>query len=323
MHAGDCLDVMAGMPDASVDLILSDPPYFRAVDEPWDKQWGTAAGFLDWLGLVCDQWARLLRPDGSLYCFASPRMAARVELLIGERFNVLNHIVWAKPSGRAEQNSKEAQRAFFPQSERIIFAEHYNESLRAYLDGERQRAGVGKTQIQDWMAANGYPRYVVARHAFGRSQWELPTEDNYNALRRCFHELNHGGEYLRRDYEDLRRPFAVTPDVPYTDVWSFAPVQFYPGKHLCEKPQDLLQHIVASSSRPGGVVLDCFAGSGATGLACLALGREFIGVDASPHWYEYASLRLENYERMHAGEFRVKRQRAGELDALPLFGGGL
>jgi len=42
----------------------------------------------------------------------------------------------------------------------------------------------------------------------------------------------------------------------YTDVWTHKPVQSYPGKHLCEKPADMLEQIINASSRPGDVVAD-------------------------------------------------------------------
>ncbi|UZQ07861.1 DNA methyltransferase [Escherichia coli] len=49
----------------------------------------------------------------------------------------------------------------------------------------------------------------------------------------------------------LRRYFGVTAQVPYTDVWTHKPVQYYPGKHPCEKPAEMLQQIISASSRPG------------------------------------------------------------------------
>jgi len=48
-----------------------------------------------------------------------------------------------------------------------------------------------------------------------------------------------------------------------------------------QKPLPVLKRIIRASSPPGGLVLDCFAGSGTTGEACLALGRNFILVDSN------------------------------------------
>ena len=323
LHEGDCLDVMRGMPDNSVDLILTDPPYFKVKDEPWDRAWAKPEGFLAWLGEVAEQWQRVLKPNGSLYCFASPQMGARVEVLLRQRFEVLNHITWAKPafSTKAEMFDKPTMRSYFPASERIIFAEHYGsdniakgeagyvakcdelrgfvfEPLRAYLDGERERAGFDR-KMCDEACGN-----QMAGHYFSRIQWTLPTRANYEKLRAAFNRT--GGDYLKREYDDLkreyddlrqeyeslRRPFAVTADVPYTDVWTFPTVQAYKGKHPCEKPQSLLRHAIAASSRAGAVVLDSFAGSGATGEAAIALGRRPILIEKDPHWVARIRERL-------------------------------
>ncbi len=73
--------------------------------------------------------------------------------------------------------------------------------------------------------------------------------------------------------------FSVTKDMPYTDVWNFPPVLYYPGKHPCEKPAALLEHIINASSRSGHTVADFFMGSGSTVKAAIQLGRKAIGVE--------------------------------------------
>ena len=323
---GDCLEVMKTLPDCSVDAVVTDPPYYRVKDEEWDRQWDDPTAFLAWLDQVVEQWQRLLKPNGSLYCFASPRMAARVEVLLGQRFQVLNSLVWLKPAGRHDGACKEDLRAFFPATERIIFAEQFGadgaamggsgysgtcdelrgfvfEPLRLYLDSEREAAGFTVRQVAEAFQSKSGSRTVtgMAGHWFGCVQWALPTAENYawlqdllggQHLRREYEDLRREYEDLRREYEDLRRPFNVSPEVPYTDVWVFRTVQAYGGKHPCEKPQALLQHIIKASTRPGAVVLDSFAGSGSTGQACLALGREFIGIERCPHWHRVASQSL-------------------------------
>lgn len=313
---GDCLDVLRSLPDSSVDLIATDPPYFKVKSEPWDRQWDKPAQFLAWLGTVADEWRRVLKPNGSLYCFASPQMAARVECLIGERFDVLNRITWVKSAGWHMKAEQESLRCFFPQTEAIIFAEHFGadsaakgesgygqkcdelrgfvfEPLRAYLDGERRAAGLDKIAINVACGFSASPGGMASRHYFSRSQWQLPTPEHYAAIRALApSHFRREYEDLRREYEDLRRPFSVTADVPYTDVWTFPTVSHYRGKHPCEKPAALMEHIIRSSTRPGAVVLDCFAGSGATGVAAVKLGRSFVGCDMSAHWVDVARERV-------------------------------
>ena len=320
---GDCLDVMRGMPDNSVDAVVTDPPYFRVKGDAWDRQWDKPTQFLAWLDQIAEQWQRLLRPNGSLYCFASSKMAARVECLLANRFSILSHIVWQKGddngNGMHTRQHKPDCRNWFPQTERLIFAEHYGadniakgeagyvakcdelrgfvfEPLRAYLDGERERAGWSVRRIaEEYQKVTGSRTVTgMAGHWFGTVQWMLPTEQNYKWLRKLFagDYLRREYEDLRREYEDLRRPFSVTPDVPYTDVWTFPTVGHYKGKHPCEKPLAMMEHIIRTSTRPGAVVLDCFAGSGSTGLACHNLGRSFIGIEREAEYVALAQARI-------------------------------
>jgi len=196
------------MADNSVDAVICDPPYFKVKAEAWDRQWDKPQAFLAWIGQLCDEWQRVLKPNGSLYCFASPKMAARVEVTIGERFNVLSQIVWAKPDPSSQINygagnggrvSKESLRAYYPNTERIIFAEHFSadnmakgeagyvakcdelrgfvfEPLRAYLAGEWERAGLTSKD------ANTATNSQMAGHYLSRVQWTLPTDEKYKQL---------------------------------------------------------------------------------------------------------------------------------------------
>ena len=307
---GDCLEVMREMADNSVDAIITDPPYFKVRADWWDKQWEKPAAFLEWLKQVLSEFQRILKPNGSLYVFASPQMAARVEVAVSEYFNVLNHIVWRKEKARHKLAEKEALRRYFPQTERIIFAEHYGsdnmakgeagyaakcdelrgfvfEPLRAYLAGEVSRAGWTPGKLNEAMGFA--PGGMAETHYFGRSQWQLPTLSRYVKMRELL-----GPDYLRREYEDLRRPFAVTPHIPHTDVWDFPTVGAYAGKHPCEKPLSLLEHIISVSTRPGAVVFDAFTGSGSTGEAAVKLGREFIGCEIDADWVRRAVRRIQN-----------------------------
>jgi adenine-specific DNA-methyltransferase len=343
---GDCLERMRELDDGSVDAVVTDPPYFKVKPNDWDNQWRSETEFLDWIGRLCAEWCRLLKPNGSLYVFASTQRSARVEVKISETFNILNRITWRKHDGAANKGgpwcraNKESLRSFFPASESIIFAEHYGadnmakgeagyvakcddlrgfvfEPLRAYLAGEWERAGLKRED-----ANKGCGTASMASHFFSRSHWRLPTEQHYEALRkyanaqggeflrreheslrreyeflrREYESLRREYEFLRREYEFLRRPFNVTPDVPYTDIWDFKTVAAYPGKHPCEKPVELMRHIISTSTRPGMTVLDCFMGGGSTGVACALEGREFIGIELDDGYFTAAEQRIRDTE---------------------------
>ena len=67
---------------------------------------------------------------------------------------------------------------------------------------------------------------------------------------------------------------------------------FYEGKHPCEKPLDLMEHIITASSMPGDLVLDTFVGSGSTALACINTGRKFVGCEMGEGEFDGAVGRI-------------------------------
>ena len=327
---GDCLEEMKKLPANSINLIYTDPPYFKVKDEPWDNQWENPAKFIDWIGELCQEWQRILKPNGSLYVFASPKMAARVECKIGEYFNVLGNIRWIKAEGWHHKSVKEELRSYLSPWEACIFAEHFGsdniakgeagygakcdelrgfvfEPLRAYLDGEKERAGYTTRQVAEAFQGKTGSRTVtgMAGHWFTSVQWTLPTEENYSwlknllntnkepeYLKREYEYLKREYEDLKREYEDLRRPFSVTAEVPYTDVWDFPTVQYHEGKHPCEKPIEMSRHVIAASSRPGDVVLDCFGGSCHVADACIQLNRRYIIIEQNAEYCRQARKRV-------------------------------
>jgi DNA modification methylase len=65
-------------------------------------------------------------------------------------------------------------------------------------------------------------------------------------------------------------------------------------QHPTEKVPDLARFFIELHTQKGETVLDPFMGSGSTGEAALAMGREFIGAEIDPQFYAMASKRLEN-----------------------------
>lgn len=312
---GDCREVLPTLADRSVGLVATDPPYFRVKMEcEWDRQWRTDTEFLAWLGGITDELRRVLAVNGSLYMFASPERATQVESeVVAPRLRVLNRIRWTKRDGWHKKAEQEALRSFLSPWEEIIFAEQYGTDSAAsgeagYVakcdDLHRRVCSPIGARIREKREAAGLSMKDVAAHFPSRTggitgcvwNWEtgtnLITEDQFVTLcRLCGDRRDY--EELRRDYEELRRPFSVSEDVPYTDVWDFPTVLAYPGKHPCEKPTSLLQHIVQASSRPGDTVLDCFAGTGSTLLAARLCGRRATGIEIDERYAAIAARRLE------------------------------
>lgn len=72
----DCLKFLEGLADESVDLVLTDPPYFDVIDEEWDKQWDTMAEYVKW----CRRWTRecirVLKPGRCMYVWGTTKTNA-------------------------------------------------------------------------------------------------------------------------------------------------------------------------------------------------------------------------------------------------------
>lgn len=66
------------------------------------------------------------------------------------------------------------------------------------------------------------------------------------------------------------------------------------GLHPAEKPVELIRRFVRVSSKQEDVVLDCFMGSGTTGVACVLENRRFIGCEINDEYFNLASQRISN-----------------------------
>lgn len=66
--------------------------------------------------------------------------------------------------------------------------------------------------------------------------------------------------------------------------------------HPTQKPIELIERIITDGAPEGGTVLDCFAGSGTTAIACKNKGMDFIGFELDERYYDIAYKRLEGYD---------------------------
>ncbi len=294
LAAGDSLAALRLIPDHSISLILTDPPYHSTKKDNIhnDTAFSEDAHFLTWMGEYAKEWKRILRPNGSLFCYCSSEMSARLEVLFAEQFNILSQLVWTKPNepgfdGWKQKMNKEALRQWYAHTERIIFAEPASEGnlmnswSANFLRDARKRSGLSGHALTEATGA-----YGKVNHGGAVSNWEtgrnVPSREQYRRL--CEALIATGRVEEMPPYEDIIRPFNVNGSVEFTDVWTFPSVRPYKGKHPAEKPLAMLEHAIKATTYPGDIVLDCFAGSGSTALAALNLGRHSISIEIDPKW---------------------------------------
>ena len=117
-------------------------------------------------------------------------------------------------------------------------------------------------QAPDWIAAYSYPNGFKRAMGGGFNSWE-PV-------------LIYGRNTLQLDHKQF-------PAVASEKV----------DGHPCPKPLAPFKWLISEATQPGDIVLDPFMGSGTTGVACLLLGRAFVGIERDPSYFQIACRRLE------------------------------
>jgi len=218
---GDCLDIMAQMPDGCVDLVFADPPYNMGKAD-WDRGH-------DWHGWVAEA-VRLLKFNGAFWAIhRNAKELAKISDFIeaqgGPPF--VNWITWDLFNGNETQQAGggpligfmaiSGRRRFQQMAEYLIWHADFGylesarqkirdeargfifEPIRNYLDSERRRANVSHQEVISHLGRRGHDS-----HFFSPVQWQMPNEQDYLAMRDLF---NRHGEYrnsLSRTYGDVQ-----------------------------------------------------------------------------------------------------------------------
>lgn len=301
---GDSLKILRKLPDSCVSLILTDPPYHSTKKSNIinDRSFSTDSEFINWIEAYAKEWKRILKPNGSIFMFCSSCMEAKLENMLSDYFNILSHIVWTKPNepgfdGWKGKMKKEALRQWYPHSERIIFMEtasngNLNRSYFGnYIRRVRTLCGLSGKDLTEMVGA-----YGKVNHGGAVSNWEsgrnIPSKEQYDKI--CMALRRSGLKEKMPIYEDIIRPFEVNASVEFTDVWTFPSVKAYKGKHPAEKPIDLLEHCIKSTTFAGDIILDCFAGSGSTIIAAKQTGRLGIAIEIDTAWCKSTISRIKS-----------------------------
>ena len=301
---GDSLALLRKLPAHCVSLILTDPPYHATKKRNiyGDTAFAEDQHYLEWMAEYAVEWRRVLRSNGSLFCFCDSSMSGRLDVLFSKNFNVLSHVVWTKPNdpgfdGWKGKMKKEALRQWYAHSERILFAEPavegnlFRSPFALFLRNARKQSGLSMHQLTAKIGAHG-----KVNHGGAVSNWEdgrnTPSREQYEKMREAIIET--GKVDSMPPYEDVIRPFAMDASKEFTDVWTFPSVRPYKGKHPAEKPAAMLEHAIEAATFPGDIVLDCFGGGGSTALAALKLKRRTVSMEIEPTWAAEIASRVED-----------------------------
>ena len=219
LYNDDCINVLKIIPDGSVDLILTDPPYEHINGGGGNSELGQRAGKLktniDFMSNSFDMdsvFTEFLRvckiPNMLIFC--SNRQISRIMSFFENKGLVVTLLEWVKTNPIPTMNG-------------------------CYL-----------SDIE----------YCVYVHGKGAT----------------FNSDSVPYDYLRKAY---------ISGLVSTD-------RFHPA----QKPDELIKRYLTLHSNEGDVVLDCFMGSGTTGVWCKKLNRDFIGVEIDKKWFDIAQQRI-------------------------------
>ena len=309
---GDAVETMRTLPEGEADLVLTDPPY-NIGKADWDK----IEQFTDWTRVWLCETARVARPNAVLYMFCGD-IEQIADILVMMRqdtpWRLLSFCAWDKGETFRAQAWKRrcpdgdtAPRAWFPALEYCIHAVNVGSDgawgktgldriysnpacfapLKRWYNDECARLGMTAREIgEKYTAVTGKKPYML-RHYFQDSQFAIPTREVWNAV---YKPLGFGREYeeMRREYEEMR--YAHRCDEDARNLWRCGTVGSGAKEryHPTQKPVQLLRRLIRTSSRPGEVVLDPFCGSGSCGVAAMAEGRRFIGIDRDAEYCAHA-----------------------------------
>ena len=157
--AGDCIEEMRKLPDASIDLIFADPPYnlqlrgelhrpdnsrVDAVDDAWDR-FGSLADYDAFTRAWLEQARRLLKPDGAIWVIGSYHNVFRLGAeLQNQGFWILNDVVWRKsnpmPNFRGKRLTNAHETLIWASKEEASRYTFNYEALKALNDGVQMRS---------------------------------------------------------------------------------------------------------------------------------------------------------------------------------------
>lgn len=300
LYNQDCLEMMLLIPDNSIDMILTDPPYgtikgigkssdFGMTNNEWDNIINIEEMF--------KQCERILRPNGCLALFGQEPFTSKIITSAVSNLDFSYRSIWIK---KHFANSLSAKKAPVNYYEDIMFFfkkpydKQFTSTLRVYSSKIKEFIGKRSLTIHKELG------HFKNTHFFTKSfQFHIPTEMAYQELI-DFYKINLCSDFI--PYNELKEIFKKEKEqnpkvfnLPQgqkikSNIYNYAKD---PSKlHPTQKPVALLEDLIKTYSNEGMTVLDFTMGSGSTGVACVNTGRNFIGCELDEKFYEIAFNRI-------------------------------
>jgi site-specific DNA-methyltransferase (adenine-specific) len=310
---GDSLSVLRTLAPASVECVVTSPPYFAVRDYGMSDQLGMETDIQQWvenLREIAAEIARVLVPWGAFWLNVADVYARRptdgappkslllgperlAQALLSDGWTVRNRVVWAKsnpmPSSAADRLTGSWEFVYFLVRERQYFfdLDAIREPPKNYRAKPRRRSGRCKSNGLRDHGNSGLERMKrlgLASHPLGKNPadcWQVA------GVRSQHHAATFPAELIRRPI------LATCPEkvcLGCGKPWQRAhhPVQFTDGK---PRPRALVPCGCGVATRPG-LVLDPFMGSGTVAMVAERYKRDWLGIELNLAYVKLTQERL-------------------------------
>ena len=291
---GDCLELMKTIPDGSVDLVLTDPPYGTvngAGLDGWKNQTTEWDNVIDFK-LMWTEINRILRKNGKCILFSQEPFTSNLIKSAIPNVPFSYRCIWLKDHFANSLFAKKAPVNFF--EDICVFSKLHDTDglhpLREYAKEIYDFIGLNKKQIIERVGQR-------ADHFFrvDSTQFSLCTEKTYNELIEVFkiNEMHNFKEF--NELEKINSVFNSVFNLEQGAKFKSNVFQYkkdYDGFHPTQKPVALLKDLIKTYSNEQDTVLDFTMGSGSTGVAAKNLNRSFIGIELDEKYFQIAKERI-------------------------------
>ena len=295
IHVGDNLFHLTNIPDNSVDMCVTSPPYYNLRDYKNSGQIGaenTVKDFVENLCKVFDEIHRILKPTGSCWVNIGDTYDKKRLLQVPSRFEIAmcdrgwhlrNEIIWSKPNPQPI-SSKDR---FWGNHEKFFW--FVKDVKKYYFNRDAILVPQAEISIRRMFSKNNMDKRKDF-NATSKEGFAISSDSQDKHYARMREEMGIDKEF---NYEELIKS-GKCPTRPEFDTWN-VPSVTYKGAHFAVYPPELIEKPILSCCPEQGIVIDPFMGSGTTGEVAKLNNRRYIGLELNP---EYAILANERISKV-------------------------
>lgn len=321
---GDCLELIKEVPDNSINLIITSPPYFKQRDYGgYNKEIGNEKEVDDYvenLLKLFHECVRILKADGSIVFNIGDKYEKSSLLLVPYRFAIkvlekepvklVNDITWVKLNPTPRQYRKRLVSSTEPFFHFVKTDDYYYnldkfmnllDSIKSKRNGNGNNIGkkyfelIDKSDLSEEQKKQALKELnnVIAEVKNGKIY-------SFRMKIKGIHSLPFGGQQGGRKTQILTKGFTIIKihgNSIKRDIIESAVETIKGTKHPAIYPEYIIRELLKLLTRKGDIVLDPFIGSGTTAMACKKSGRDYIGFDISHEYCKSAEKRLKEIEK--------------------------